>query len=280
MSDILIIYHANCMDGAGSFWAAKQKYPDAEGFAAKHGAPPPDVTNKDVYILDFSYPRDTLIRMAKEASFLQVCDHHISAQKDLEGLDFCIFDMNRSGAGLSWDYFFPDKKRPWLIDYVEDRDLWRFKLPGSRAVNAFVNSFDFTLENYERIANTPLEAARGAGEAILRQMQKMVELSIGRVKFVDLLTPDKKDVRQADIPLVYNSVGPILTSEIGEALYTKYENAPFVIVLSDDTDGKWLYSLRARADNDFDVSALAREYGGGGHRKASGFKYSSLLYNI
>jgi hypothetical protein len=41
-----------------------------------------------------------------------------------------IFDMNRSGAGLAWDYFQPMTSRLRFIDYLEDRDLWRFR-PGA-----------------------------------------------------------------------------------------------------------------------------------------------------
>lgn len=53
------------------------------------------------------------------------------------------FDMNRSGSQMAWDYFFPDFARPAMIDYIADRDLWRFKLPGSREIAAVLFSHPY-----------------------------------------------------------------------------------------------------------------------------------------
>ena len=39
-------------------------------------------------------------------------------------------------------------------------------------------------------------------------------------------------------------------------------------------DGRWQFSLRS--EGEFDVSAVAQQYGGGGHRNAAGFNAATL----
>lgn len=164
MTKILCIYHGNCADGFGAAWAVRHALRDGVEFhAGFYGNAPPDVAGRDVVLVDFSYKRPVIIEMAKAARSLLIIDHHKTAAEDLEGLmrsppggwptwmengplyddEACyvdppldrvaaLFDMNRSGAGLAWDYFHPRQPRPALIDHIEDRDLWRFKLPGTR----------------------------------------------------------------------------------------------------------------------------------------------------
>ena len=81
---------------------------------------------------------------------MQVIDHHITAQEALKGLDYCVFDMEQSGATLTWQYFFPKKPIPSMLSYIEDRDLWRWKLPDSRAVSAWLGSHEFDFKVWSR----------------------------------------------------------------------------------------------------------------------------------
>ena len=119
-----VLYHANCDDGFGAAWAARKKLGDAAVYVpVKYGDPlPPTVTGERVYVVDFSYPRDVLETLADRCKVV-VLDHHKTAQEDLADLPFAEFDMERSGAGMTWDYFFPGQPRPPLIDHIEDRDL-------------------------------------------------------------------------------------------------------------------------------------------------------------
>lgn len=113
--------------------------PEAECVPASYGDEPPDCSDRDVIIVDFSYPRDVLEYMAEQAKSLRVLDHHKTAAADLDGFPGAIFDRDRSGAGLAWDELVGGK-RPEIVDFVEDRDLWRYSLPNSRAINAWISS--------------------------------------------------------------------------------------------------------------------------------------------
>ena len=129
----LVIYHHPCLDGFTSAWAAKQALGNtAEYVPANYGNDElvPDVMDRVVYLLDFAYPADVMRGIAALADKVIVLDHHKSAENDLkELLDSGViegeFDMNRSGAMMTWDYFFPDRDAPEFIQYVQDRDLWK-----------------------------------------------------------------------------------------------------------------------------------------------------------
>src|SRR5665213_864100 len=154
----LCIYHGNCADGFTAAWAVHKAMGvgDADYHPGVYGQEPPDVTGRDVIMVDFSYKRPVLEAMAAKARSILILDHHKTAAEDLSGLGYIpvqyddfvetndpaarvgvIFDMERSGAQVTWD-FFHDAPRPLLVDYVGDRDLWRFAMPKSREVNAYV----------------------------------------------------------------------------------------------------------------------------------------------
>lgn len=261
----LVIYHGKCLDGFTAAWCAWRLFGDfVEYLPAAYVSQPPDVTGRDVYIVDFSYPRAQLLEMHAKADSLRVLDHHKTAQADLDGLDFCTFDMNRSGAGMAWDEFYPGQPRPALVDYVEDRDLWRFKLPMSKEVNAYIGSYDLTFDNWNTIARAIEEDLGGVvniGSALLRAVDRYVkEMSaVARMRVIDGHT----------VPVV--NAPYINTSELVGYLAEQNSDAPFAAAWYQSSAGFYKYSLRSRGANGADVSAIAKQFGGGGHKNAAGF---------
>jgi len=259
-----VLYHANCPDGFGAAWAAWTKYHDnAEYIPVSYGQEPPAMQpGSDVLIVDFSYPRETLLRLA-DVHMLHVEDHHLTAQADLEGLDFCHFDMDKSGAVLAWEYLFPDELVPDLLRYVQDRDLWRWAMPSSREVSAWISSHPFEFrrweEHYCNLEQFP-EQVIAEGAAILRAKNQAVETMCTRVIWVGF------GHEAWGIPAVNASVH---FSEVGERLCELYPDQPFAAYYFDRDDGRRQWGLRSR--NGFDVSTIAKLYGGGGHAAAAGF---------
>src|SRR5438309_9630563 len=170
----LVIYHGACRDGFTAAWVAAMRHPGADFQAGYFGNKAPSVIGRSVVILDFSYPREVLETMAREAEELVLLDHHKTAEADLAGLPYAHFDMERSGAGLAWDYFFPGEPRPWLVDYVEDRDLWRFRLPDSKAVNAYLSVLPFDFAAWRQASALPLEEATRLGRVVQLKIDQYV----------------------------------------------------------------------------------------------------------
>ena len=137
-----IIYHNHCNDGFGSALAAKQIFGESAIYwPANHDQDPPDVKGMDVYILDYCYKRPILENMVKVANKVIVIDHHKTAKAELADMEETskfqkVFDMNHSGAVLTYKYFFPNEKLPLLFSYIEDRDIWLKKMPDTDEVSA------------------------------------------------------------------------------------------------------------------------------------------------
>ncbi|MCP9446159.1 MAG: phosphohydrolase [Nitrospira sp.] len=248
----VVLYHADCSDGFGAAWAIWKKYPSARFLAVKHGVPPPpDLKDHRVVIVDFSYAPSVLDVMANDAKELLILDHHITAEKALEGRAYAYFDQNKSGAVLAWEWAHGSSP-PWLLRYIEDKDLWRWALPASREINAAIASHPFDFQVWDRFSQSTLEQE---GRAILRYEQELVGKLTAQVVMVEF---------QGDIvPSVHSA---ILTSQIGERLSSDH---PFCLIWH-DRDGRRYFSLRSRAGGR-DVGAIAASLGGGGHTHAAGF---------
>jgi uncharacterized protein len=254
-SPTVVLYHAECADGFGAAWAIWRRFPQARFVPVKHGNPPPDGLEKErVVIVDFSYSRETLEDLAKQANELLVLDHHITAEKALAGLPYAYFDLKKSGAVLAWEWAH-DHPAPWLLEYIQDKDLWTWALPLSREINAALASHPFDFQLWNSFKQRDLEQE---GRAILRYEQELVNKLAGQAVLVEF---------QGEIvPCVQSAV---LTSQIGERLSAE---APFCIIWH-DRDGRRYYSMRSREDGT-DVGAIAASFGGGGHTHAAGFSVS------
>ena len=261
-SSPLVIYHGHCLDGACAAWVASHALldkgaPGVQLHSATYGEPPPDVTGRDVTIVDFSYKRDVLIQMASVAKSLRVLDHHKTAQEDLVGLPFCTFDMNRSGAGLAWDELVGGP-RPWLVDYIEDRDLWRFKLPDSEVVNSYIQIAGYNLDAMAQVALDGLPNALAKGKVAMAVRRSYID-SVKDNTILAKLAPDLPLVPSVNVPFW------CVSEVVGELC----EGHPFAFGWHISNTGRAVYSLRSRGD--FDVSSLAKRWGGGGHKNSAGF---------
>jgi oligoribonuclease NrnB/cAMP/cGMP phosphodiesterase (DHH superfamily) len=151
----IIISHAHCPDGFCAAFIAKKKYPEAEVIFLDHGADHTAVLEKcikrDVLMLDFSLrTREENDALAASTRSFCILDHHKSAKEVLEGAPYAIFDMSRSGAGLTWDELFGGT-RPWVVDFIEDRDLWNWRLHRSKQICAYLGTLPFTFEAWSKL---------------------------------------------------------------------------------------------------------------------------------
>jgi len=280
----LVLFHADCQDGLTAAWLARHAMPSAECVPVQYGQEPPDVSGREVYVLDFSYKVSTLRMMADLASRLVCLDHHKTAQEDLKSITdsdpypdrthrwsvsgrgiydklYVKFDMNKSGGRLAWEYFRSryGETSPWLVDYTEDRDLWRWKLPASREVSAAMASYPMTFEQWDEFSRWTGAISRLAseGEAILRYQRQQVELACKNAVEIDMGGHK-----------VLSCNATVLISEIGNELC---KGRAFSATYFIRNDGKKVWSLRS-ADDGIDVGEIARRHGGGGNVHAAGFK--------
>lgn len=248
----VVLYHAECMDGFGAAWALWRRFPKARYVPVKHGFPPPEgLTNRHVVMVDFSYHRETIDEMADRVASLHILDHHVTAQEALADLPFAYFDMSKSGAVLAWEWVHAEPV-PWLLQYVQDKDLWQWKLESSREISAALSSYPFEFSVWDQLKFDTLKI-EGAG--ILRYENSLLEKIIKAA----IVMP----FAGYQVPVVHS---PILTSQIGEQLSG---NHPFCVIWH-QKDRRRYFSLRSR-EGGISVAEIAAQFGGGGHTHAAGF---------
>jgi oligoribonuclease NrnB/cAMP/cGMP phosphodiesterase (DHH superfamily) len=267
-----VLYHSNCYDGFGAAWAAWLKFGDgAKYIPVSYGYPPPEMPDaKTIYILDFSYDAVTILNLSLKAQVV-VLDHHKTAQADLEQLmrtdhngppneifnPHIVFDMNRSGALIAWQFFHPEAVVPALIRHISDRDLWQFKIEGSDLVHSALLSYPFDFEVWNKLSES-MGKLKDEGVTC----ERMQEALVGKIVKGSWLGK----VANHEVPIVNTTIS---WSEVGEALLDKHPDAPFAASFTVFHD-QVMWSLRSKGD--FDVSEIAKKFGGGGHKNAAGYK--------
>lgn len=304
----LVIYHANCADGFGAAFAAWLKFGDeAEYLPMKYGLNTTFLTDRDavdreVYILDFSFDKltmDALFSVAKKVVWL---DHHKTAFEmgcgeyypgklytqplvdtasgRADNNDFrhtVILNDNKSGAMIAWEYFHPEKEVPMLIKHIDDYDRWIFAIEGTKEFNKALWSYaPWTFEQWE--------------DNFL-PCQKGNKYDFGEAKYMHLLREGGAILRAHDQNVqavvkgaarecyLFNKVGgyavglaancpPHLASDVGHQLAN--QSGTYGLLWFINKEGKCLCSLRSNGG--YDVSAIAKAFGGGGHKNAAGFE--------
>lgn len=300
----LIIYHANCADGFGAAFAAWMKLgDDAEYLPVQYGEKVPldpsrvQYEDREVYVLDFSFSREAMERLFANAKRVVWLDHHKTAFEIWCGAGsvssytchdrperHITLDNSKSGAYLAWEYFHPGTEVPMLIRHIDDYDRWQFKLERTKEFNKALWSYTpWSFKQWECLCD--LERGVTEGFAYISA------LNFEAIKFTDIYTQGaailraheqnvqsvvKGAARACNIPwftLTLVSTGlaancpPHLTSDVGHALATQC--GTYGLLWSINKDGKCICSLRSNGN--YDVSAIAKVFGGGGHKAASGF---------
>lgn len=288
----VVIYHDKCMDGFTAAWAIWKRWGDQPEYVARNYGQMPElqVGGRHVLIVDFSWPADVLQALVEQgAKSVVILDHHKTAQTDLEPFTrfkdkperftppvvasmigdlargdyppiLALFDMDRSGAGLAWDFAHGGRSRPQLVNLVEDRDLWRFYLgDNSRFLHLALTSGGSTFERWDQVDEN-IDAFIDRGRAIAAYRDNLIDEIVERAVVVVI---DGEYGVGVDCP--YG-----LASDVGHRLLDDWPDTRFAaaIVRGEQTIS---YSLRSRDDR-ADVSAMAKKFGGGGHRNAAGFK--------
>lgn len=305
----VVIFHASCADGfcaATLLWEALVKHSEVTDVLlhpSHYGEPlPQDLGQNDVvYLTDFSYKRDVMHELCKKVQYVYVLDHHKTAKEELAQLKLTdvdniaiFFDMERSGAMMTFDFLECSKAGllphlsdtlplprshpevvPALVKYVQDRDLWKFELPKSKEISAYLRSIKFDTETWanllialdnEIIFNNCVRA----GAAILRFQEMQVASAADKAADINFpLFPGA--THGMPVKMVNTTVNH---SEVGEVLCSNFD-IPFAVSWFYRKDGKFQYSLRSHGG--YDVSKIAKAYGGGGHPTAAGFEWDELI---
>jgi len=264
---IHVWYHGACDDGFGSAWAVHRYFKkhktiqEVRYTPCFYGKPHPPYQEKDViYMVDFSYPRDVIEKIVETAQ-VQVIDHHKTAEEALKGLKYALFDMSRSGAVMTWNFFFPETV-PLLLRYVQDNDLWQHKMEECKAVVRYIRTMPHSFPAWD-ILNTEFETDLSGvidkAKAIEKYFQNQILFNApiaGKIFMGGELCP-VINCNTTFISEMCHYLHETHKTEIAGSYFINKEN-------------EVIFSLRSKGN--IDVSAIAKNYGGGGHHNAAGFK--------
>jgi oligoribonuclease NrnB/cAMP/cGMP phosphodiesterase (DHH superfamily) len=287
----LVLYHGHCMDGLGAAFAAWLHYGDsAEYMPVMHGDTPPGLEllrDRDVFVFDFAFPRAYMDEAARISKSFHVRDHHVHAAPLLDGTTYGVFDNDRSGAMLAWDFFFPEEPPHKLFLYLQDRDLWKRQLPHHEEITQVIRQHSGEYTDPSTLA--PLLSLLGSasrfdeavamGRGLVEQVNRFVRNDLDRC-----WTEHLSFGMGCEIFWSYETICVTSTmnyvSELAHEMLVKHAEAKVSCVIARVLrDGKpaWHHSLRSRQGSDVDVGRIAKTQGGGGHKHSAGFVTDQFL---
>lgn len=290
---IAVIYHDKCSDGLTSagiakYFLEKSGYTDILFIGGKYHEDPIELKDTQIFFVDFCYKRSVMDQLLLNDNYIVLIDHHKSAIEEVRELfnnpsfePFVSEDNTQSGTGLAWHYFTGRKGINHLpFAFIQDRDLWTWKLPKAKEYLAVHNLRDKTLEEYFKFVVETIEEGFSPhdlskviekGSAILQaQDQSYREIIQSSTRYLNVL--DYENVPVINCPNYYMSdIGSIVCNE---------NNVPFVLMWYLSNEGLKL-GLRSKADKSgVDVSIVANRLHpkGGGHYAAAGamFNFNEL----
>lgn len=261
--EIAVLYHGGCPDGFGGAYAAWKKFGDmAEYIPLKHGLPAPEnLAGRRLYFVDFCYPQEIMDTLVAKATTLTVLDHHAAVKAVAESMPEHVFSDEHSGAIISWKYFHPDTVVPTLLKYVEDGDLYFFKLPESRAILSYTYAQPFHFDIWDTIA-----------EKLESVTERSVLIERGKIYAEHFALLVEQTARKATLVFfegfecyVVSATG-MFASDVCNSLIKMKPPIGIVVNLHGD-----MLHVSLRSNSSTDVSAIARKYGGNGHPQSSAF---------
>ena len=265
-------FHAGCPDGFGAAWSAYRAWGDTGRYVARghdDRFDPQRYEGATVAFVDIALPNPELVELCEVAARVIVLDHHVSARdRYVADPDAAVavstyghlvhFDLEHSGAMLAWHHFHPDTPPPPLLRYVEDQDLWNWKLPRSEEVNAAIGSYAQRFEVWDELASRDAESLADEGTHVVRSNRAEIARALQSAHSIDLAGARAEAVNSR-----------YLRAPIGHALAERAAHGrPWGAVyrISGERVDVSVYSI-----GDLDVASIASRYGGGGHRNAAGF---------
>jgi len=283
-----IVFHYPCQDGLSSAYVAmlahiQNELPQPELYPIAHGVSLQieRFAGKRVLFCDYSPKLDILNQIENIAKSIVVLDHHVTARDDLVTKPYAIFDMDRSGVGITWDYFFPSAPIPLFLSIIQDRDLWRWLIPGSKnfcsgffTVCSTITSYDFDglFKLFDELYINPDKI-----DYYMEIGGLMEKTTMCKVKTIASHAVKKISEYKGKRVCVINCTGEFI-SELGNAISSD-PNVDFAVLWRhDNVLGKYHISLRSC--DKADVSEIAKSFGGGGHPNAAGFSSSKSPLEI
>jgi len=216
--------------------------------------------NDTIYMVDVSLQYEEMLKLNKITNLIYI-DHHKSILDQLEGISIKgLQDKSVAACELTWKYF-SQEPVPSAVDLLGRYDVWDltdyvlYFQYAMRALNIEPESDTWKwLFNHPSIVD--LNNIIESGRLVYKYQENqdiMSHYSMIQFKF-----------RGLNVLALNRLAGSSLIFQ-HHPLYTSSD-----ILMVFGWNGKWKVSMYTTKD-EIDVSEICKEFGGGGHKKASGF---------
>lgn len=268
----VIVYHGADLDGICSGRIAAMKYPRAKllpGSYYNTDQLKVEIENNQSFIFVDYFPddSDTEVIDMLQGKDVTIIDHHERlCVKDIKYKGIIDPDSEYGACVMTWKYLFPDRPVPVGVIYIGEHDVW------NRSYDNVTYALGLSIYN-TRIHNHAL------WNKILTNDKQHVSNTLysGSIVYRHKYNWFFRYVR------AYGIIGKVKGHKaimvnlgmVNSSVFDSIDNSNFDVFIraTMDRDMAWKISLTSST---VDVREIAREYGGGGHKGASGCVVAKL----
>ena len=272
---MICLYHSRDLDGLCSGAIVKRALPHVKLIGYDYGDDLPEISPEEsIVMIDVSLPMDKMAELASRVREFIWIDHHVSAINEFNAMTWpenvkAHLRVGVSACELGWEYFFRGLPMPETVQMLGEYDTWRNQDParwrtvlefqyGTRAMITRPEDFD---EWFFAGPGGWIMNACQRGKAVLAY-QEQVNAKQAKNAY-------EREV--CGLPAVVINAGGFNS----DLFKTVWNPARHKLMMCWQYDGKgWFTASLYTTHEDVDCSVLAKNMGGGGHRKASGFRLS------
>lgn len=248
-----------------------------------YGQPIPDLSEYDKVIMtDISFPEKEMNELYSKlgANFIWI-DHHVSAINDINNNDIEGYRLlTYAACELTWKYFFPSENMPEIVrllgrydcfghkDTIEETKVLEFQYGARDMITNYEEAYDILY----KIISFPKSA------------KIMDSIYNNGVSIYKHLVKEAKSIYKNGIPIILDNkrflaINRERFNPINFGIDYHKDNYQGVMSFYLREDRVWSFSLY-NDDGMTDVSLIAKQFKGGGHKGAAGFVLPLHKYNI
>lgn len=224
------------------------------------------------YYVDISFHKKDVEEALKRKENVIWIDHHKTSIENDDSRIRGLRESTAAGCLLTWMFLLKEEKIPFAVQLVSDYDIWNHYNPIVMEFYNGISSMDTTPDSW--IWKVLLEGSKPKNKMFLHQI-----LQNGKV-IEDYLIAQREDFLKKNMFTgTFNGKKALFLNDMffkTKAFDSFTEKDKYDIIVLFLYNGKeWDVSLRSLNDN-ADVEVIAKKYGGGGHKRAAGFKCKDI----
>ncbi len=265
MERTIVLYHGNCPDGFGGAYAAWKKFGDSVEYESLNRGEvlPEGIDGAHIYLIDFTFKKELMDELISRVKSLVVLDHHEGVKDVIESMPHHVYDKERSGATIAWNYFHPDIPTPLLLKHIQDEDTYQHKMADTPAIRAYLDVREYDFQEWDELMQKLEDET--TREEMLKTMRVYAEYFalLGQVAL-----RKAKKVSFEGYTCLFGTSHPMksIKSHIGHLLADALP--PISLTVTAHPNG---YGVSIRGDGSVNVAEIASRFGGNGHHNSAGF---------